>query len=87
MGLQDHNTHLRRDNNILINRKRTRRIMSDMGIYAIYPKPNLSKRYHSQFVKPYLLRNLAITHANQVWGVDITYIRMQKRVYVSIYHH
>lgn len=69
---------LRRDNNILINRKRTRRIMSDMGIYAIYPKPNLSKRYHSQFVKPYLLRNLAITHANQVWGVDITYIRMQK---------
>lgn len=69
---------LRRDDKILINRKRTRRIMSDMGIYTIYPKPNLSKRYHSQFIKPYLLRNLAITHANQVWGVDITYIRMRK---------
>ena len=69
---------LRRDDGILINRKRTRRIMKDMGIYTLYPKPNLSKRYHSQYIKPYLLRNLAITHANQVWGVDITYIRMKK---------
>ena len=49
-----------------------------MGIYTLYPKPNLSKRYHSQYIKPYLLRNLAITHTNQVWGVDITYIRMKK---------
>lgn len=69
---------LRRDDEILINKKRTRRIMKDMGIYAIYPKPNLSKRYHSQYIKPYLLRNLAITHSNQVWGIDITYIRMKK---------
>lgn len=69
---------LRRDDGILINRKRTRRIMKDMGIYALYPKPNLSKRYHSQYIKPYLLRNLAITHSNQVWGIDITYIRMKK---------
>lgn len=69
---------LRRDDGILINKKRTRRIMKDMGIYTLYPKPNLSKRYHSQYIKPYLLRNLAITHANQVWGVDITYIRMKK---------
>lgn len=69
---------LRRDDGILINKKRTRRIMKDMGIYAIYPKPNLSKRYHSQYIKPYLLRNLAITHSNQVWGIDITYIRMKK---------
>lgn len=39
---------IRRDDGILINRKRTRRIMKDMGIYTLYPKPNLSKRYHSQ---------------------------------------
>lgn len=69
---------LRRDDGILINKKRVRRIMKDMEIYSIYPKPNLSKRYHSQYIRPYLLRNLAITHPNQVWGVDITYIRMQK---------
>ncbi len=27
-------------------------------------------------VYPYLLRNLAITRPNQVWSIDITYIRM-----------
>lgn len=69
---------LRRDDGLLINKKRVRRIMRDMGIYSIYPKPNLSKRYHSQYIRPYLLRNLAITRPNQVWGIDITYIRMQK---------
>ncbi len=61
-----------------VNRKRTLRIMRDMGIYAIYPKPNLSKRYHAKYTHPYLLRNKTITGTNQVWGVDITYIPMEK---------
>ena len=52
--------------------------MRDMGIYTIYPKPNLSKRFHAQYVRPYLLRHLPIDHPDQVWGVDITYIRMEK---------
>lgn len=63
---------------IQINRKRTRRMMRDMGIYAIYPKPNLSKRYHAQYRKAYLLRNMEITRPDHVWGVDITYIPMRK---------
>lgn len=62
----------------LINRKRVRRLMNIMGIITIYPKPNLSKRYHAQYVKPYLLRNLKIVRPHQVWGVDITYIKMEK---------
>lgn len=77
-GYRSITSYLRNWEGIWINRKRTRRIMRDMVIYAIYPKPNLSKRYHAQFMKPHLLRNLAITHADQVWGVDITYIPMQK---------
>ena len=52
--------------------------MQEMGILAIYPKPNLSKRYHAQYVKPYLLRNLNIVRPNQVWGIDITYVKMRK---------
>lgn len=52
--------------------------MRVMGVYTIYPKPNLSKRYHAQYLRPYLLRNLKISRPNQVWGIDITYIRMQK---------
>src|SRR5690606_33565561 len=69
---------LRRDDKIKINRKKVRRMMRDMGIYTIYPKPNLSKRYHAQYVRPYLLRNLNIDRPDQVWGVDITYSRMRK---------
>ena len=69
---------LRRDDNLLINRKKVRRMMRDMGIYTIYPKPNLSKRFHAQYVRPYLLRNLVIDHPDQVWGIDITYLRMKK---------
>lgn len=69
---------LKRDDHLLINRKKVRRMMRDMGIYTIYPKPNLSKRFQAQYVRPYLLRNLTIDHSDQVWGVDITYIRMEK---------
>lgn len=62
----------------LINHKRVYRLMRKMGIMTIFPKPNLSKRFHAQFVRPYLLRKLKITRPNQVWGVDITYIKMAK---------
>lgn len=61
-----------------INRKRVYRLMNEMQIITIYPKPNLSKRYHAQYRQPYLLRNLAITRPNQVWGVDISYVKMNK---------
>lgn len=67
---------LRKD--MLINRKRVQRLMKAMDIITIYPKPNLSKRFHAQYVKPYLLRNLKIVRPNQVWGVDITYVKMEK---------
>ena len=61
-----------------INRKRVIRLMREMGLEAIYPKPKkgpfdpneLHKRY------PYLLKNLPIVRPNQVWGTDITYIRL-----------
>ena len=61
------------DGKILFNRKKVRRMMRFMGIYTIYPKPNLSKRYYAQYIRPYLLRNLKIERPDQVWGVDITY--------------
>ncbi len=47
-----------------------------MGIEAIYPKPNLSLNGKSHKVFPYLLKGLDIKAPNQVWGIDITYIRL-----------
>src|SRR5690606_41387733 len=44
---------------------------------TIYPKANLSRRHQEHRVYPYLLRGLRIHSPNQVWGTDITYIRMR----------
>jgi len=61
-----------------VNRKRVRRLMRLMGIEAIYQKPNTSRKHPAHKIYPYLLRNLDINHANQVWCADITYIPMAK---------
>ena len=60
-----------------VNRKAVQRHMREMGIAAIMPGPNLSQRRAEHPIYPYLLRNLKVTRPNQVWGIDITYIRLQ----------
>ncbi len=60
-----------------VNRKRIRRLMCLMGLEAIYPRQNMSKRRHDHKVYPYLLRGLSIDRPNMVWSTDITYIRLQ----------
>lgn len=52
--------------------------MREMGISAVYPGPNLSKQGLKQCVYPYLLKGLTVTRADQVWGIDLTYIRLVK---------
>ncbi len=59
------------------NRKTVARYMQEMGIVAIYPGPNLSKRNHQEGIYPYLLRNISSAYPNHIWGIDITYIRLQ----------
>ena len=58
--------------------KRVRRLLRKMGIMAIYPKRNLSKLGLAKYIRSYKLRGLEVTHSNQVWCIDITYIPMQK---------
>ena len=65
-----------RTNGLKVNRKRVQRLMAWGGIQAIYPGPNTSKRNKLHAIHPYLLRDLSITQANQVWMIDITYLRM-----------
>ena len=48
-----------------------------MGIYAIYSKINLSKRNFKESIVPYLLRNYEARFPNQIWSIDITYIRLK----------
>ena len=71
-------TRLLTNEGYIINRKRVRRLMRKMGVYAIYPGPNLSKMWHAKYKMPYLLRGLEIKEPDHVWGIDITYLRMGK---------
>jgi putative transposase len=63
---------------LAVNRKRIRRLMRLMGLWAIYQKPNTSRQHPEHKVYPYLLRDLTIDRPNQVWCADITYIPMAK---------
>jgi putative transposase len=58
------------------NRKAIQRHMRDMGIAGICPSRNLSKNSAEHRVFPYLLRQVTAAHANHVWGIDITYVRL-----------
>lgn len=58
--------------------KRVRRLLRKMGLMAIYPQRNLSKLGIARYIHSYKLRNLEITHSNQVWCIDIMYIPMKR---------
>ena len=58
-----------------VNHKRVQRLMQLGNIQAMYPGPNTSRRNKLHAVYPYLLRDITIEKPNQVWMVDITYLR------------
>jgi len=60
---------------VLINHKRLQRLLSLAGIKAVYPGKKTTIRNPEHKVFPYLLKGLKIERPNQVWQVDITYIR------------
>jgi putative transposase len=63
-----------REKGYSINRKRVQRLMRQMGIAALGPKPRTTKPAPGHKIFPYLLRDVAIDRPNQVWAADITYI-------------
>jgi len=67
---------LRREG-MVVNHKRIRNYMHEMGISAIYPGPNLSRRDKQHSIYPYLLSGVIARRPNHIWGIDITYIRLK----------
>jgi putative transposase len=59
------------------NRKKTQRLMRMTGLQALYPRKRttISNQAHKKY--PYLLKDMDITHANQAWQTDITYIKLR----------
>jgi putative transposase len=60
-----------------VNVKRVRRLLRQMGLEAIYPKPRLSQPAPGHRIYPYRLRAVKIERPNQVWASDITYVRLR----------
>ena len=61
-----------------VNRKRVQRLMQQMGLRAVDPKPRTSQPEKGHKIYPYRLRSLSMTRPNQVWASDICYIPMAK---------
>jgi putative transposase len=69
---------LKKYEGMLINHKCTLRHMREMGIQAVYPRPNASKPNPANKAYPYLLTGLEIIKPDHVWSIDITYIPIRK---------
>lgn len=76
-GVRQMTWHLRNQGHE-VNEKRIRRLMRLMGLMPIYQKPNTSRPAKGHKTYPYLLRDLWIERANQVWCADITYLPMRR---------
>lgn len=61
-------------------REHVQRLMRIMGLEAIYPRKsrNTSIPDPSHRVYPYLIRGVIASRPNHIWGMDITYIRLEK---------
>lgn len=59
-----------------VGRKAIQNYFKILRVSAIYPeiKTTMPNKAHKKY--PYLLRDVVVTHKNQVWSTDITYIRV-----------
>src|SRR6201993_5005442 len=60
-----------------VNRKRVQRLMVVMGLEPLFPRPRTTPAAPGARVYPYLLRDRVLTHADEVWSSDITYVPMR----------
>src|ERR1041384_4646148 len=61
-----------------VNRKRVTRLMQQMGLEAIYTKPQLSQAAEGHAIYPYLLRGVKIERVTEAWKKHNSYIRLQQ---------
>jgi putative transposase len=59
-----------------VNHTRGARLMRQIGVEAIYPKPRLSQPAAGHVLSPSLLRGVTVHRVTQVWSADSTYVRL-----------
>jgi putative transposase len=60
-----------------INRKRVQRLMATTGLGPLFPRPRTTTAASGTRVYPDLLRGRELTHPDEVWSSDITYVPMR----------
>lgn len=73
-----------RSQGYLVNRKRVIRLMQKLGLQTLYQRKRSRLQNRENRVYPYLLRDLEVNRANQVWCADITYLPVGKGHYYLI---
>jgi putative transposase len=58
-----------------VNGKHVLRLMRQMSLRAIYPKPRTTIVNKNHCKYPYVLKDMALTKPHQAWQIDITYLR------------
>lgn len=61
-----------------VNRKRIQRLMRLMGLEGLCPRPKTTIGAAGTPAYPYLLRDRELTHIDEVWSSDITYVPMRR---------
>jgi len=75
-GVRNMTTFIKESGYKTVGKDHVRTLLRQMGLEAIFPKPNLSKPNKAHEIYPYLLKDVDIIRPNQVWSADITYIRL-----------
>ena len=75
-GVRRMTVYLTKDEGYVIGKDHVRTLLRRMGIMALFPTRNLSKPNPAHKIYPYLLKGVEVTRSNQVWSIDITYIRL-----------
>ena len=75
-GVRRMTVYLTKDEGFVIGKDHVRTLLRRMGIMALFPTRNLSKPNPAHKIYPYLLKGVEVTRSNQVWSIDITYIRL-----------
>lgn len=74
-GARQMSSYLKRQG-LEVGRKRIGKAYKILGLESLSPKPKLSIPNKEHLIYPYLLRDIEVTHCDQVWSTDITFIRL-----------